>query len=86
VQKLAGGGQVRAVGYGAQFDADGRAVSDVLSDLLDDIAIETTFGRAAALIAAAIMAFEDAQNVRLPEETESRWKQSGRLEALRGRD
>jgi acetyl-CoA carboxylase biotin carboxylase subunit len=42
--------------------------------------------RDAALIAAAIMAFEDAQNVRLPEETESRWKISGRLEALRGRD
>jgi acetyl-CoA carboxylase, biotin carboxylase subunit len=42
--------------------------------------------RDAALIAAAIMAFEDAQKVRLPEETESRWRQSGRLEALRGRD
>jgi acetyl-CoA carboxylase biotin carboxylase subunit len=42
--------------------------------------------RDAALIAAAIMAFEDAQKVRLPEETKSRWRQSGRLEALRGRD
>jgi acetyl-CoA carboxylase biotin carboxylase subunit len=40
----------------------------------------------AALIAAAIMAFEDAQKVSLPEESTSRWKQSGRLDALRGRD
>jgi len=42
--------------------------------------------RDAALIAAAIMAFEDSQNVRLPEETESRWRQAGRFESLRGRD
>ena len=42
--------------------------------------------RDAALIAAAILAFEDAQNVLLPEETDSRWKQIGRLDALRGRD
>jgi acetyl-CoA carboxylase biotin carboxylase subunit len=42
--------------------------------------------RDAALIAAAIMAFEDSQNVRLPEETDSRWRQAGRLDALRGRD
>jgi acetyl-CoA carboxylase biotin carboxylase subunit len=42
--------------------------------------------RDAALIGAAIMAFEDAQKVRLPEETESRWKQAGRIDALRGRD
>ncbi len=42
--------------------------------------------RDAAIIAAAIMAFEESQNVRLPEETESRWRQAGRLEALRGRD
>ena len=38
-----------------------------------------------ALIAAAILAFEDSQNVRLPEETTSRWKQQGRADALRGR-
>jgi acetyl-CoA carboxylase biotin carboxylase subunit len=42
--------------------------------------------RDAALITAAIMAFEDSQNVRLPEETDSRWRQLGRLEALRGRE
>jgi acetyl-CoA carboxylase biotin carboxylase subunit len=42
--------------------------------------------RDAALIVAAIMAFEDAQKVSLPEESTSRWKQSGRLDALRGRD
>ncbi|MEA2166689.1 MAG: acetyl-CoA carboxylase, biotin carboxylase subunit [Thermoanaerobaculia bacterium] len=38
-----------------------------------------------ALIAAAILAYEDSQNVRLPEETASRWKQLGRADALRGR-
>ena len=42
--------------------------------------------RDAALITAAIMAFKDAQNVRLPEETDSRWRQLGRLDALRGRE
>lgn len=42
--------------------------------------------RDAALITAAIMAFEDAQKVRLPEEAESRWRQAGRLDAMRGRD
>jgi acetyl-CoA carboxylase biotin carboxylase subunit len=41
--------------------------------------------REVALIAAAIMAFEDSQDVRLPEETTSRWKQYGRIDALRGR-
>jgi hypothetical protein len=30
------------------------------------------------------MAFEDAQKVRLPDETNSRWKQAGRAEAVRG--
>ena len=40
----------------------------------------------AALTAAAIIAFEEAQNVRLPEETTSRWRQAARIEATRGRD
>jgi acetyl-CoA carboxylase biotin carboxylase subunit len=38
-----------------------------------------------ALIAAAIMAFEDSQDLRLPEEKASQWKQQGRVDALRGR-
>jgi len=42
--------------------------------------------RDAALVAAAIIAFEDAQNVRLPDETVSRWRQAARIEAMRGRD
>jgi acetyl-CoA carboxylase biotin carboxylase subunit len=42
--------------------------------------------RDAALIAAAIMAFEESQTVSLPEETDSRWRQTGRLEAMRGRN
>ena len=37
----------------------------------------------AAIAAAAIMAFEDAQRVKLPHEGESQWKQAGRREALR---
>ena len=37
----------------------------------------------AAIAAAAIMAFEDAQRVKLPEDGESRWKEAGRREALR---
>ncbi len=41
--------------------------------------------RDVALIAAAILAFEDAQKVSLPEEKVSRWKQSGRMDALRVR-
>ncbi|MEA2237044.1 MAG: acetyl-CoA carboxylase, biotin carboxylase subunit [Thermoanaerobaculia bacterium] len=58
--------------------------------ILPELEIENRAGdegtRDAALIAAAIMAFEDAQKVSLPEETTSRWKQSGRLDALRGRN
>src|SRR3954452_9869805 len=37
----------------------------------------------AAIAAAAIMAFEEAQRVKLPEGGESQWKQTGRREALR---
>jgi len=55
-----------------QLDLEHRAADDVSRD--------------AALMAAAILAFEDAQNVRLPDEADSRWKQAGRLDALRGRD
>jgi acetyl-CoA carboxylase biotin carboxylase subunit len=45
----------------------------------------TTKGRTAdaAIAAAAIMAFEDAQRVQVPQEGESHWKQAGRREALR---
>ncbi len=39
----------------------------------------------AAIAAAAIMAFEEAHDVKLPVATESRWKGIGRLESLRGR-
>jgi len=39
----------------------------------------------AAIAAAAIMAFEEAHDVKLPIDTDSRWKGIGRLEALRGR-
>jgi acetyl-CoA carboxylase biotin carboxylase subunit len=39
----------------------------------------------AAIIAAAIMAFEQAQTVKLPDAGPSRWRDAGRVEALRGR-
>ena len=38
----------------------------------------------AAIITAAIMAFEDAQLVRLPEDGPSKWREAGRRESLRG--
>jgi len=37
----------------------------------------------AAIAAAAIFAFEESQNVQLPEDTASRWKEAARREALR---
>ncbi len=39
----------------------------------------------AAIAAAAILAFEDSQQVRIAEQSDSRWKQAGRLEALKDR-
>ncbi len=39
----------------------------------------------AAIAAAAIIAFEESQNVKLPEDTQSRWRQAAREEAVRGR-
>jgi acetyl-CoA carboxylase, biotin carboxylase subunit len=37
----------------------------------------------AAIVAAAIMAFEETQQVRLPEDGDSAWKRTGRMEGLR---
>ena len=39
----------------------------------------------AAITAAAILTFEEAQQVRLPEETDSPWKWAGRRDGMRGR-
>ena len=39
----------------------------------------------AAIAAAAILAFEESQNVKLPEDAESRWRDAARREAVRGR-
>jgi acetyl-CoA carboxylase, biotin carboxylase subunit len=39
----------------------------------------------AAIAAAAILAFEESQNVKLPTDAVSPWKEMGRLEAMRGR-
>jgi acetyl-CoA carboxylase biotin carboxylase subunit len=38
----------------------------------------------AAIAAAAILAFEESQNVKLPEDHSSRWREAARREALRG--
>jgi acetyl-CoA carboxylase biotin carboxylase subunit len=39
----------------------------------------------AAMIAAAIMAFEESQRAQLPEDSDSRWRRAARTEALRSR-
>jgi acetyl-CoA carboxylase biotin carboxylase subunit len=39
----------------------------------------------AGLLAAAVLAFEEAHQVRLPDEQESRWRQTARIEGTRGR-
>jgi acetyl/propionyl-CoA carboxylase alpha subunit len=39
----------------------------------------------AAIAAAAILAFEESQQIRVSEQNDSRWKQAGRLEALKDR-
>jgi acetyl-CoA carboxylase biotin carboxylase subunit len=54
-----------------ELDLQGRAASDSHID--------------AAIAAAAIMTFEEAQRVQLPAEGESAWKRAGRTEALKGR-
>jgi 3-methylcrotonyl-CoA carboxylase alpha subunit len=40
---------------------------------------------AAAIAAAAILAFEESQQVRLPDQDDSPWKRAGRAEALKDR-
>ena len=65
----------------AQFD----------TSFIDKIVKEVDFGEGAAhegqvdaaIAAAAIMAFEESQNVRLPEDGGSAWKRIGRIEGLR---
>ncbi len=39
----------------------------------------------AAIAAAAILAFEESQNVQLPQDAQSRWREAARQEAVRGR-
>jgi acetyl-CoA carboxylase biotin carboxylase subunit len=39
----------------------------------------------AAIAAAAIMAFEEAHDVKLPVDEQSKWREAGRIEAMRGR-
>ncbi|HUP50445.1 MAG TPA: acetyl-CoA carboxylase biotin carboxylase subunit [Thermoanaerobaculia bacterium] len=52
--------------------------------------VDFTHGRApegvidAAITAAAIMAFEESQGIRLPDDGESAWKHAGRRESIRG--
>src|SRR5262249_42172624 len=52
--------------------------------VLPQMSLEAADGHLdAAIAAAAIMAFEESQQIQLPEESESRWKRMGRTEALR---
>jgi acetyl-CoA carboxylase biotin carboxylase subunit len=73
-------------------DADFRAArfdTSFIDRLLPDLNLEReSSGREvdAALMAAAILAFEEAQRVRIPDEGDSTWKRAGRIDAMdRGR-
>ena len=63
----------------AQFD------TGFIDRILPQLTLESGNGHlAAAVAAAAILAFEESQQVRLPEGGESPWKRAGRAEAVRG--
>jgi acetyl-CoA carboxylase biotin carboxylase subunit len=52
--------------------------------VLPQMSLDATDGHAdAAIAAAAIMAFEESLQIHLPEESESKWKRTGRVEGLR---
>jgi acetyl-CoA carboxylase biotin carboxylase subunit len=52
--------------------------------VLPELSLEDKNGDVdAAIAAAAIMAFEESQQIRLPDEGESAWKRAGRVEGLR---
>jgi len=67
--------------------AAGNFDTGFIDRLLGEFSIEHRgdVGVEAALIAAAIAAFEETQQVRLPNDADSAWKWAGRNEALRGR-
>jgi acetyl-CoA carboxylase, biotin carboxylase subunit len=69
--------------------ADFRAAkfdTGFIDRVLPQLSLEAADGHAdAAIAAAAIMVFEEAQRIQLPDEKESAWKRTGRLESLRGR-
>ena len=54
--------------------------------LLPTLGLEVTEERhvEAAIIAAAIFAFEESQNIRIPLESDSRWRRAGRSEGVTG--
>jgi acetyl-CoA carboxylase biotin carboxylase subunit len=64
----------------ARFDTG--FIDRILSDL--DLESHGEGDVEAAITTAAIMAFEEAQRVRLPEASDSAWKQRGRADAMRG--
>jgi acetyl-CoA carboxylase biotin carboxylase subunit len=62
----------------------GRFDTGFIDRVLPELSMEAKGGHAdAAIAAAAIMAFEESQQVQLPEERESAWKRTGRVEGLR---
>ncbi len=65
--------------------AAGRFDTGFIDRFLAESAIEEASGALvdAAIAAAAILAFEDAQTVTLPRDEESRWRRAGRVEGTR---
>jgi acetyl-CoA carboxylase, biotin carboxylase subunit len=65
----------------ANFDTG--FIDRILPDLDLDQAPTSERHHDAAIAAAAIMAFEESQNVQLPEDTPSRWREAARQEAVK---
>jgi acetyl-CoA carboxylase biotin carboxylase subunit len=77
--------------YAAIMDNEDFRKANFDTGFIDRFLAETNFDTTSAdertevaMIAAAVLAFEESQNVKLPEERESAWKRAGRIEAMRG--
>ena len=63
----------------------GRFDTGFIDRILPELTFERGNGQVdAAVAAAAILAFEESERVRLPEDGDSPWKRAGRAEAIRG--
>jgi acetyl-CoA carboxylase, biotin carboxylase subunit len=76
--------------FTAIMDHDDFLAANFDTGFIDRMLPELTLERSgdgqleAAIVAAAILAFEESQQVRLPEDDNSRWKLAGRADAVRG--